>query len=268
MESLSARPAGPRPVSPRPAVGQAEGGWGDAPPGLIAIRGVMGVCHLLVDESGDAVLLDTGLVGEQGRIRRRLRRLGLGPENVKAILLTHGHLDHTGNLAWAKAWTGAPIFAHPAEQAHIDGVYPYRGASVWCGRLERMGRRMLPIGAPARIDMAIGEGDELPFWGGLRVVHLPGHTLGHCGFYSAKHDLLFSGDLFASFFFNVHLPARILNSAPQLIAGSLRKAHALNPRRMVPQHYDLLAPTLHRRRFDGLLVRLGERRDWQRRGAL
>lgn len=34
------------------------------PPGVHTIRGIMGVCHLLVDEFGDAVLLDTGLVGE------------------------------------------------------------------------------------------------------------------------------------------------------------------------------------------------------------
>ena len=61
---------------------------------------------------------------------------------------------------------------------------------------------------------------------GLRVVHLPGHTLGHCGFYSRAHDLLFSGDLFASYFFNVHLPTRILNSAPELIPAEPREGAA------------------------------------------
>jgi hypothetical protein len=68
--------------------------------------------------------------------------------------------------------------------------------------------------------------------------------------------LLFSGDLFASYFFNVHLPPPILNTAPQLIPGSLRRALALNPRLMVPQHYDFLDGELHRRRFDHLCARL------------
>ncbi len=217
------------------------------------------MCHLLVDAEGDAVLLDTGLIGEQGQIRRRLRRLGLGPGNVKAILLTHGHLDHAGNLAWARAWTGAPVYAHPAEQAHIDGRYPYAGVTRWCGRLERAGRRVLRVGAPAPIDVAIADDDELPFWGGLRVVHLPGHTLGHCGFHSARHDVLFSGDLFASYFFRTHLPYRILNSAPELIPASLEKARRLNPRRMVPQHYDILDGELHRRRFDRMMERRARR---------
>jgi glyoxylase-like metal-dependent hydrolase (beta-lactamase superfamily II) len=229
------------------------------PPGIHPVRGVMGCCFLLVDENRETVLLDTGLVGEPWFVRRRLRSLGLGSRDVRAIMLTHGHLDHAGNVAWAKAWTGAPVYAHPLEQAHLNGTYPYAGINRWCGRLERAGRRVFGTGAPAGIDVPLADGQMLPFWGGLRVVHLPGHTLGHCGFYSAKHDLLFSGDLFASYFFNVHLPPQILNSAPHLIPVSLEKARRLNPRLIVPQHYDLLDGVLHRRRFDGLLRKLAER---------
>jgi len=233
------------------------------------IRGVMGVCHLLVEPDGrGAVLLDTGLIGEQGQIRRALRKLGLGLRDVRAILLTHGHLDHVGNLAWAKAETGAPIYAHPAEQAHIDGTFPYRGINRWCGRLERAGRALLGVGAPAKIDVTIAEGDELPFWGGLRVVHLPGHTLGHCGFYSARHDVLFSGDLFASYFLKVHLPPPILNSAPELLPASLERARQLGASFMVPQHYDVLDGELHRRRFDAMLLRKARRRADKARAAV
>ena len=235
----------------------------NVPAGVFTIRGIMGVCHLLVDARGDAVLLDAGLIGEPWQIRWRLRRMGLGPENVKAILLTHGHLDHVGNLAWAKAWTGAPVVGHRLEQVHIDGAYPYSGAAVWCGRLERAGRRWLGAGAAVRIDETIDEGDELPFFGGLRVVHLPGHTLGHCGFYSARHDTLFSGDLIASYWFRGAVtPPPIFNAHPEMIAGSLEKAWRLNPRWIVPQHYDVLDGSLHRRRFDALLEK---RRGWRGR---
>jgi len=227
----------------------------NVPPGIHTIRGLMGVCHLLVDERGEAVLLDTGLVGEPMQIRWQLRRLGLGPAAIKAILLTHGHIDHVGNLAWAKRWTGAPIYAHETEQVHVDGAYLYTGAARWCGRMERIGYDVLSY-RPAKIDRFIADGEELPFWGGLRVVHLPGHTLGHCAFYSARHDLLFSGDLFASYFFNVHLPPPILNSHPQLIPRSLRRARELNPRLVVPQHYDVLDGRLHQQRFTALCRRV------------
>jgi glyoxylase-like metal-dependent hydrolase (beta-lactamase superfamily II) len=226
----------------------------NAPPGIYTIRGIMGVCHLLVDRQREAVLLDTGLIGEPRQIRWRLRRLGLGPEAVKAIVLTHGHLDHAGNLAWAKVWTGAKIYAHPLEQAHIDGTFPYAGINRWCGRLERAGRAALGVGQPAPIDVPLADGDELPIWGGLRVVHLPGHTLGHCGFYSAREDVLFSGDLFASYFFNTHRPPAILNTAPEMIPASMEKAWRLNARYVVPQHYDVLDGELHRRRLEKLLA--------------
>lgn len=234
---------------------------------ILTIRGVMGVCHVLVHGT-EVVLLDTGLIGEPMQIRWRLGLLGLGPDKVKAILLTHGHLDHAGNLAWAKEWSGAPIYAHALEQAHIDGTYPYAGVNEWCGRLERAGRRHLGIGQPAKIDRFITDGDELPFWGGLTVVHLPGHTLGHCGFYSARDDLLFSGDLFASYFFNVHIPPPILNSAPGLILASLEKARRLNPRGMIPQHYDVRNGRLHRERFDRMLEKYARKRAERRRRAI
>ena len=217
------------------------------PPGLHPIRGIMGCCFLLV-EGGEAVMIDTGLFGEMPFIRRWVRRHGFTPQSIRAILLTHGHLDHAGNLARLKEWSGAKIFGHPAEQAHVDGDYPYQGINKWCGRLEALGRAVFNY-RPAIIDNSLADGQLLPFWGGLRVVHLPGHTAGHCGFYSERHRLLFSGDMFASYFFNVHKPPAILNSVPEQFAASAEKIRRLNPRWMVPSHYDFLNGGLHRRRF-------------------
>jgi glyoxylase-like metal-dependent hydrolase (beta-lactamase superfamily II) len=228
------------------------------PPKLHSIRGIMGCFHLL--EDGDAsVMIDTGLVGEPFFIRQLVRKLGLQPSSIKAILLTHGHLDHAGNLAWLKAWTGAKIYAHQEETRHVAGIYPYSGVARWCGRLEAAGRFLFRYRA-VEIDEFITDHQELPFWDGLRVLHLPGHTRGHCGFYSAKHDLLFSGDMFASYFFAVHRPPAILNSAPEFFPGSVEKIRALAPRQIVPGHYDWLDGERHRRRFCNLF----QVEDWAR----
>jgi glyoxylase-like metal-dependent hydrolase (beta-lactamase superfamily II) len=222
----------------------------DWPPGLYKVRGIMSVPHVLVDADG-AVLLDTGFPGDHRNIRRTLARLGLGPGDVRAILLTHGHIDHAGSAAALKRWCGAPIYAHPLEQAHLDGVFPYRGWARVCGVLEAAARAVTRY-RPVKIDVLLTEGDVLPFWSGLRVVHLPGHTVGHCGFYSAKHDLLFSGDLWVRLMMRTQVSPRIFTDAPESVWPSMFKARALGARWMVPGHYDLPNATRLRQRFEQL----------------
>jgi len=219
----------------------------NCPPNLHYVRGIMGCCFLL-KAGDDSVMIDTGLFGEPVLIRWLFHRLGLAPQSVKTILLTHGHLDHAGNLAWLKRWTGATVWAHPNEQRHVDGTYPYQGVNRWCGRLEAAGRMGFRY-QPATIDEFLKDGQLLPFWGGLQAVHLPGHTVGHCGFYSEQHRLLFSGDMMASYFFNTHRPPPILNSAPELLPASAEKIRQLQPRWILPCHFDVLDGDLHRRRF-------------------
>jgi glyoxylase-like metal-dependent hydrolase (beta-lactamase superfamily II) len=219
------------------------------------IRGLVGYFHLLHDVSrGEAVLIDTGLVGEMPQLSRVLSGLGLRWDDIKAILLTHGHLDHTGHLFEIKQRTGAPLLAHPAEQPHINGTFAYRGVSRVCWMLESFGRWVLRY-RTVEIDEPLQAGMELPYWGGLKVIHLPGHTLGHCGFYSARFGLLFSGDLFASYGFFTHLPPAILNSCPEYLDASLERVEQLSPRLIIPSHYFGFDGAMHSRRLAALTAR-------------
>jgi len=222
---------------------------------IYPIRGLVGYFHLLHDAANnEAVLVDAGFTGEMPRLERTLKKVGLGWAGVKAILLTHGHLDHTRHLAHIKQLSGAVLYAHPAEQAHINGGFPYRGPSRVCGALEACGRALLRY-RPVAIDKPLHPGMELPYWGGLRVIHLPGHTQGHCGFFSSRFNLLFSGDLFASYVFLAHLPPAILNSCPEHLDSSLSRVKELSPTRIVPNHYFTFDGELHRRKFDKLAAR-------------
>jgi glyoxylase-like metal-dependent hydrolase (beta-lactamase superfamily II) len=197
------------------------------------------------------VLIDTGFPGDRHGIERKMQVLGLGPRDLKAVLLTHGHIDHAGNAAWAKEWSGAPIYAHPLEQAHIDGTFPSSGGARITGVFEAAGRAVTGYRC-VTIDHFIADGDVLPFWGGLRVVHLPGHTLGHCGFYSPRHDLLFSGDLWVRFLMRTQASPRIFTDDPSQVPASLEKARAIGARWVVPGHYDIANASRLRLRFEQL----------------
>jgi glyoxylase-like metal-dependent hydrolase (beta-lactamase superfamily II) len=224
---------------------------------IYPIRGLGVAFHLLYDATrNEAVLIDTGLFGEVPSLHRTLNEIGLTWRDIKAILLTHGHLDHAGNLARLRQLTGAPILAHPFEQTHLDGTFPYRGPSRLCGAMEAVGRLVFRY-RPVPIDQPLEPGMELPYWGGLKVVHLPGHTEGHCGFYSRRFDLLFSGDFFASYWFSTHLPPIFLNSCPEKFEASLQQVKELSPRYIIPNHYDGFDGELHRRKFDLLYQRHG-----------
>jgi glyoxylase-like metal-dependent hydrolase (beta-lactamase superfamily II) len=212
------------------------------------IRGIMSVPHLLVDDRG-VVLLDTGFPGDGVRIRRRMRQLGLGSRDVRAILLTHGHIDHAGEAAALREWSAAPVYAHPLEHSHLAGTYPYSGLARVTGLLEAAGRAVTRY-RPVAIDVELQDGDELPLWGGLRVVHLPGHTVGHCGFYSARHRVLFSGDLWVRFLMRTQTSPRIFSDDVTRVPGSMRKARALGARWVVPGHYDEPNATRLRQRFE------------------
>ena len=74
---------------------------------------------------------------------------------VQAILLTHGHGDHTMALDEVKEWTDAPVYLHPKEAAHFE----------------------LSCDISIQDDQLIQIGNL-----NLKVIHTPGHTPGQCCF--------------------------------------------------------------------------------------
>lgn len=64
-----------------------------------ATESVTGSKHLILTEKGKQILLDCGLYQGMGKATDELNRhLGLDPSHIEAVILSHGHIDHCGNL--------------------------------------------------------------------------------------------------------------------------------------------------------------------------
>lgn len=208
---------------------------------LISIPGWFVSSHLLISEN-ELILVDTGLFGDLKRIQQAIAALGRRPSDLKAILLTHGHLDHTANAAYLQQWSGAKVYAPAGDELHVQGRYPYIGVARVCGWLERIGRGLMSYRVP-EVDRWLRAGDELPFWGGLQVIALPGHTAGHVGFLSKTKRVAFVGDAFAMSW-RVALPPPIFNTDTRQVRQSFLEVAKADVDLFVPAHYFRLDETV------------------------
>jgi len=126
------------------------------------------------------IVFDPG--GEASRILAEIEARKI---QVKAVLLTHGHIDHVGAAAKVKEKTGAKVYIH-----ELDAVM-----------LKALAAQCLMFGVPIAdapsVDANVKEGDELTIDSlKLKVLHTPGHTQGSVVYqFLEPEKLLISGDL-------------------------------------------------------------------------
>lgn len=204
-------------------------------PDLIGIRQTFVWHYLLLEESG-IVALDTGFGPSGWRIRRWMRRNGIAFSDLRAILLTHAHVDHAGCAAALRRRTRAPIYLHGDDAPTLAGKLIQPGVARIGKWSERLLRPMVGFGKFDEFEPLVDE-QELPFWGGLRVVHLPGHTPGHVGYYSASKRVLFAGDAVLSRGRRCFFPARMLNANHAQVRESILKVVDLEVDWVYPGHH-------------------------------
>ena len=124
-------------------------------------------------------------------------------EELRAIVLTHGHIDHCGFAPRAQKEHGVPVFC-PAEDARIaTSPIPFAKSErsplpyvLRKGPTRRLYFRALKaggvVGQTIKDPQLFGGGDTLP--GGLVAIATPGHTDGHMALHLPDRGVLFVGD--------------------------------------------------------------------------
>ena len=126
------------------------------------------------------VVIDTGFDPDTGRRRGRdvvcepadaLSRLGVSPDTVSHVVLTHFHYDHIGNVS---LFPNAQFILSPRELDFWSG--PYASRPLFAAAVEENEVRYLVQAArEGRVQLAAGDASEIP---GLHIFEIAGHTPG------------------------------------------------------------------------------------------
>lgn len=209
-------------------------------PGLAAIH--------LIEEAGEAALIDTGTSHSVPHVLEVLAKKGLAPEQVAYVILTHVHLDHAGGAGeLMRRLPRARLVVHPRGARHmIDPAKLIAGAvAVYgAGEAARAYGQVRPV--PAERVVEAHEGFTLDL-NGRRLLFLDtaGHARHHCCIVDEASHAVFSGDTFGisyrefdvngrEFIFPATTPVQF---DPAAAHASIDRLLAFNPQQMFLTHF-------------------------------
>ena len=136
-------------------------------------------CSVFGDEqSREAMVVDPG--DEIDSVLRVVAKHGL---TVKAIVITHAHIDHIGGAQKLKQATGAPVYMN-LNDTELQKMMPVQAG--WLGT---------PTPEAVEIDVAAKDGDQLLVGATeVQVLHTPGHTQGSISLWMPAEGKLVAGD--------------------------------------------------------------------------
>jgi glyoxylase-like metal-dependent hydrolase (beta-lactamase superfamily II) len=174
------------------------------------IRPQLAAIHLIV-ENGQVAIVDTANNAALPRALAALQVLGLAPQHVAYVFLTHIHLDHAGGAgAMMRAFPEARLVVHPRGARHMadpSQLFAAVQAVYGAAEAQRLYGEPLPVAAD-RI-LTLKDGDTLDL-GGRTLVALdtPGHARHHLCLLDTWSGHLFTGDVFGLSFRELDVDGR------------------------------------------------------------
>lgn len=178
---------------------------------------------LLVSQDG-LTLIDTGMFRKAKKLITQLEDNNYALSDLRMIVLTHCHADHTGGAAELMKRTHAKLVAHQDEILYIlqKKTLP---ASSTIKEIFRWGLDQIFKTHIDHVDGAVKDGDVIDVLGGLQVIHVPGHTPGSIALYQPERKIMFCGDIL----FNergITLPPKIFNVDTTQVQEAARRLAA------------------------------------------
>jgi len=143
------------------------------------------------------VLVETGSQSSVAELLAALDALGVAPDELAGIAVTHIHLDHAGGVGdVAKAFPKATVYVHERGARHLvdPGRLVASAATVYGDLLDTLYGRLEPTAAERVHVLADGEEIRVGPTRTLTTVDSPGHAKHHLALHDSESGLLFAGD--------------------------------------------------------------------------
>jgi len=180
------------------------------------------------------ILVDSAAPGMFWWLLKSLREVGIAPEQLAGVVVTHFHIDHVGT-AMALQKCGIPVYALAAEVPILMGDTAHPGYGGTAGRVLLAAERLL-FGNPSFVGVRSLEVGQKLLGTTWRVVASPGHTPGSLALFNEDTGDLLSGDTLVSDFCCPRANLSFFTPDCKTLVESALNLMALEPKYIHPGH--------------------------------